>query len=272
MAEITASLVKELREKTGVGMMACKEALTKADGNFAEAERLLREKGLASASKKSDRSANEGRIFIAVSPDQQAAVILELNCETDFVSGNSDFNALGQKIANQLLVTPSVTTLEQLESLSVEGKDFRTLISDHILKLGENLNVKRFQRAQGQQGASSYVHMNGKIGVLATFSASVAEELGRDIAMHIAAASPEFVHEKEVPTEKLDSEKEIIRAQLRNEGKPDAIIDKIVEGKIRKYYEDICLIFQPFVKNPDQKIKDVLGSNSVVSFVRYQLG
>ena len=270
MTTITASLVKELREKTGVGMMACKEALTKADGNFEEAEKYLREKGLASASKKASRDATEGRVFVAQSADNKTAVILELSCETDFVSGNDDFAALGQQAAD-LALSSGAADVESLQAVDVDGRPFQNVVSDFVLKLGENINVKRFERAEAASTAS-YIHMNGKIGVLVTFGDAVDAELGRDVAMHIAAVNPEFITSDQVPADKVESEKDIFRTQLLNEGKPEQIIDKILEGKIRKYFEEICLVSQPFVKNPDQKVSDVLGSHTVASFTRYQLG
>lgn len=265
---ITASLVKELREKTGVGMMDCKKALQESNGNFEAAEKYLREKGLAAASKKSDRSTKEGRIFI--SQQGSNAVILELNCETDFVATNDDFISTGQVISDAILAS-SASSLNELSSISINGVPFETFTAEAVLKMGENISVKQFERLSAKGSVASYIHMNGKIGVAIAFSSQVDENDGKDIAMHIAATNPEFLRSNEVPESKLNEEREVTAAQLRNEGKPDAIIEKIVEGKIAKYLKEICLVDQPFVKNPDQKVKDIVAENQFESFYRFAI-
>jgi elongation factor Ts len=262
--EITASLVKELREKTGVGLMNCKKALTESDGNFDNAIKYLREKGLASASKKAARSTNEGRIFIA-SEEKKApkkAIILELNCETDFVAKNNDFIELGNTLIQQLLNKADAT----LEDINKET------MSNAILKLGENISIKQFKTVNVEGSVSSYIHSNGKIGVIVTFSEPIDPELEKNIAMHIAATNPSYVHPNDVNKEEVESEKQIIRTQSQNEGKPEQIVEKIVEGRINKYFKEICLNEQPYIKDDKQSIKQLLPKNiTITSFIRLSL-
>jgi len=269
--EITASLVKELREKTGVGMMDCKKALDHAKGNFEEAVKYLREKGLATASKKSDRSATEGKVFTQVSASGNEAVILELFCETDFVANNTDFQGVGQAISATILQN-HFSNLDQLKTVSVSGKSFDEYISEAILRLGENIGVKRFDRGETSGLFASYVHSNGKIGVLVEFSQAIAADLGKDIAMHIAASNPLCVSIEQVPQEEVQRESDIIKTQALNEGKPEAILDKIVAGRLKKYYQENCLLEQDFVKDPEKTIKALLPAGSTINrFWRYAL-
>ncbi len=269
---ISANLVKELREKTGVGMMDCKKALEHSDGNFEKAVVYLREKGMATATKKSDRSTHEGRVFIAVSADQKSGSIVEINCETDFVSNNEAFLVFGQLVAQQVL-SQGISDMEQLQKSQFSGQPFATHLSESILKLGENIAVKHIERIQSPGSLGSYVHMNGKIGVLVNFSSSVTEEIGRDIAMHIAAISPLYVSKEAVPESEVAKERDIIKNQSLNEGKPEAVLEKVVAGKLAKFFKDICLIEQPFVKDSDKTVGQILGEKtSVVQFVRYALG
>ncbi|MGE4169445.1 MAG: translation elongation factor Ts [Candidatus Margulisiibacteriota bacterium] len=266
--EISASLVRELREKTGVGMMDCKKALTETQGDFEAAVKYLREKGLATASKKADRETSEGRIFTAVSGKN--GVILELNCETDFVAGNETFIALGTTIANAVLAGGQ-TTVDQLSGLSVDGKDLQAVLSEAVLKLGENIGVKRFERFESQGALGHYVHSNGKIGVLVDFDQAVAEDLGKDVAMQVAASNPMVVQASQVPAEELEKEKEIIRNKAVNEGKNPNFLDKVIEGRLQKFYKEICLVEQEFIKDPSKSVKEVLGAAAVVRFSRYSL-
>lgn len=269
--QITAESVKELRIKTGVGMMDCKKALSEAGGDFEAAVKLLRERGLAAASKKAGREANEGRIIIEVNNSKDKGIILEFNCETDFVAGNDQFNEAGSIISKAIL-SSGITSMDAIESITVEGKPFKNYLSEVILKLGENISVKTFDVFETKGFLSSYTHMNGKIGVLIEFTTSIDSELGKDISMHVAAASPQYLKREEVPSTELDAEKDILRNQLKNEGKPDNIVEKIIEGKIGKFYKDICLIEQDFIKDPSQTIKQVLPSEVNISkFRRYSL-
>ena len=268
---VSAQLVKELREKTGVGIMDCKKALEQSNGDFDKAITYLREKGMATATKKSDRSTNEGRVFAALSADHTQGVLLELNCETDFVSGNEAFLGLGTSLAAHIL-NHSIATLESLQASTIEGQSFEAYLSESVLKLGEKISVKLLTFIHTKGSIGTYTHMNGKIGVLVEFNVPVSEEVGKDIAMHIAASAPQYVQSSEVPESEIDKEKEIIKNQSLNEGKPEAVIEKIISGRINKFFKDICLIDQAFVKNPDMTVKQVLAGASVVRFCRYMLG
>ncbi|MBA4372181.1 MAG: translation elongation factor Ts [Thermodesulfovibrio sp.] len=279
MTEISAAVVKDLREKTGAGMMECKKALTDAGGDVEKAIDILRQKGLASAAKKASRSASQGLITVAAS--ESVSAMSEVNCETDFVAKTDDFKELVADINAYLLATPSAAT---------DDPKIADLVKAKIAKLGENIVFRRFARfdMSGKTGATgSYIHMD-KIGVMveasceqaAHASSEAMKTLLKDVAMHVAAANPSFLSREKVPQDTLDREKDIYRAQV--EGKPANVIDKIVEGKVEKFYSDVCLVDQIFVKDPDgkKKIKDVvaeagksLGGNiSLESFVRFQLG
>ena len=271
--QITAAMVKELRERTGSGMMECKKALQEADGDIDLAIENMRKSGLAKADKKAGRVAAEGRIAINISDDGKTAVILEVNCETDFVSGGDDFMGFVSEVAAVALENRP-DTLETLLELpvgadqSVEEKR-KAMVS----KIGENIQVRRFQIMSAGTGAfGSYLHGN-RIGVLLEVE-NAKEDLIKDIAMHIAASKPACVTEDQVPAELLDQEREILVAQAQDSGKPQDIIEKMVEGRIRKYLAEITLVGQPFVKDPDKTVgallKDV-GAN-VAGFVRYEVG
>lgn len=270
MATITASQVKELREKTGVGMMDCKKALSQTDGNFDSAVQWLREKGLSAAAKKADRSTNEGRVFTATNSDNTESVIVEINCETDFVASNDEFISFGNQLA-QSIVDNNIAAGADITALTVNGQKLDTLLPDLILKLGENLTVKQFQKITGAS-VGSYVHMNGKIGVLAAFDSKVDEDLQKDVAMHIAAANPTYLSNTQIPDEVKVKETEILRIQVLAEGKPENIVDKIVEGKLNKQFKEECLLDQDFVKDPEKTIKQILPAGSTVTnFIRFSL-
>ena len=268
MSTIKASDVKQLREKTGVGMMDCKKALLQTNGNFDEAIKYLREKGLSSAIKKSERDAHEGSIFIAISEDLKKGVILTLNCETDFVASNHDFKAFGDLLVTTCL-DHGITNKEALGSLDFEGTSFQDSIAALVLKLGENINVGQFSNIESSGALYSYIHSNSKIGVLLDLS-QVADVIGKDIAMHVAATNPLYIDPSDVPSQDLENEKDIIRTQSLNQGRPEKVIDKIVEGKIAKYFQDVCLIEQDFIKDSDNKIKDLLKDGlRINSFIRF---
>ena len=266
---ITASLVKELREKTGVGMMDCKKVLEETNGNIEEAIKSLREKGLSKAAKKSDRSTKEGRIITVV--NNQKAVILELNCETDFVASNENFIALG-KLISQAILSNDLSTVEEALAINVEGSKVNELISDAILQLGENIVIGKFNTFTTDGSFSSYEHTNGKIGVIVEFTSSIDAETGRDIAMQVAAMNPLYVSSDQVPTADLDNESDILRKQALSEGKPEQVVDKIIQGRLTKFYKENCLIEQTFVKDPDKTIKDLLPAESTIkSMNRFSL-
>lgn len=266
--EITATDVKDLREKTGVGLMDCKNALKESNGDIETAIKYLREKGLSKAAKKSSRASNEGRIFVASS--NSGVTILELGCETDFVAKNDDFIQYGEKIA-QFITEHSFANVEELKSSTIDNQSFEEVHSAQVLKLGENITVNRFE-VLNDPHHSSYVHSNGKIGAILAFNQSIDEQLGKDIAMHIVACSPKYVKPEDVNQEEIESEKEIIATQAKNEGRPENIIERIVEGKIQKFYQEVCLVKQAFVKDDKQTIESILPENTnILSFLRFDL-
>lgn len=274
---ITASMVKELREKTGAGMMDCKKALTETDGNFEKAIEFLREKGLASAAKKADRIAAEGLTFVEV--DGDTAVLLELNCETDFVAKNEDFQGFVSNLAKHLLTHRPATVEEALEQ-KMEGSEetVQANLSALISKIGENMNFRRFDivEKKATDAFGAYIHMGGRISVLTVVENSTDENIAKDIAMHVAAINPRFVSKDQVSEEVIKQEREILTQQALNEGKPENIVQKMVDGRMQKFYSEVCLLEQPFVKDPDLTVAKLLkkqGENVTVNhFYRYELG
>lgn len=270
---ITASMVKDLRTQTGAGMMDCKKALVEAEGDIAKAVDILREKGLSQAAKKASRVAAEGAVGSAVSEDGKTGTILEVNCETDFVGTNEDFRNLAASIADQILaVNPA--DVEALLDSEIDGKKVRDLVTEAVAKIGENISVRRFVRYESAEGkVYSYIHGGGKIGVLVEMIGAD-DELGKDIAMQVAAANPSYLDRTQVSQTEIDHEKEVLAVEARNEGKPENIIEKMVIGRINKYYKEVCLVDQEFIKDGDLTISKLLKSKnaSVVRFARYQLG
>ena len=270
---ITASMVKDLRTQTGAGMMDCKKALVEAEGDIAKAVDILREKGLSQAAKKASRVAAEGAGGSAVSEDGKTGTILEVNCETDFVGTNEDFRNLAASIADQILaVNPA--DVEALLDSEIDGKKVRDLVTEAVAKIGENISVRRFVRYESAEGkVYSYIHGGGKIGVLVEMIGAD-DELGKDIAMQVAAANPSYLDRTQVSQAEIDHEKEVLAVEARNEGKPENIIEKMVIGRINKYYKEVCLVDQEFIKDGDLTISKLLKSKnaSVVRFARYQLG
>ncbi|MCO4096342.1 translation elongation factor Ts [Macrococcoides canis] len=271
---ITAQLVKQLRERTGAGMMDCKKALTETNGDIDAAVDYLREKGIAKAAKKADRIAAEGTTYVA--SNGNTAVLLELNSETDFVARNEGFQALVKEMADHILATKPAD-LDALMASEIEaGKTVETKMNEAISTIGEKLTLRRFVLAEKTDADAfgEYLHMGGRIGVLAVVENSTDAEAAKDVAMHIAALNPKFVSREQVSAEELEHEKEILKQQALNEGKPENIVEKMVEGRLRKYLEEICAVDQPFVKNPDQTVAEFLKSKggTLKSFVRYEVG
>jgi elongation factor Ts len=282
---ITALMVKELREMTGAGMMDCKKALTSTEGDMEKAVEFLREKGLAAAAKKAGRIAAEGVVATYVSEDKKTAVVLELNCETDFVALNEAFiefaNTAAAYVANS-----EVATVEELLEAKMSGEETaKETLTALIAKLGEHMNIRRFEKFTVDNGViADYVHGGGRIGVLVQLACDKNDELlsslGKDIAMQVAAVNPLFLDETSVDSEVLDKEREIYRVQALNEGKPEKIVDKMVEGRIKKYLKEICLVDQVFVKNSDFTIKTLLEAKSkevgseikVDKYIRFEKG
>ena len=271
--QITAAMVKELRERTGSGMMECKKALTEADGDIDAAIENMRKSGLAKADKKAGRVAAEGRIAIKISDDGKTAVIAEVNCETDFVSGGDDFLTFVNEVAAIALENRPEST-EALVELAIDGgQTIEEKRKEMVSKIGENIQVRRFELMQLDAGKfGSYLH-GTRIGVLLGME-NGNDDLIKDVAMHIAASRPTCVTEEQVPAELLEKEREILIAQAQDSGKPQDIIEKMVDGRIRKYLAEITLVGQPFVKDPDKTVGALLKDEGaeVKGFVRYEVG
>ncbi len=270
---ITASLVKELREKTGAGMMDCKKVLTETDGDLEKAAELLRERGIAKAAKKSGRIAAEGLVEAYVSEDGKVGAVVEVNAETDFVAKNEEFKKFVMDVAKQV-VENNPKTVEDLlaePSIAESGKTVNEVLVEKIATIGENMSIRRFARFETDGLVEKYIHGDGKIAVLVNMK-NGSKELAKDICMQIAAARPEYVNREEVPADRIEKEKEILKQQTINEGKPEAIAEKVVMGRINKFYEEICLVDQEFVKDPSQKVSQVLKDATVVEFARFEKG
>ena len=272
---ITASQVKELREKTGAGMMDCKKVLTETDGDMEKAIELLRERGIAKAAKKSDRIAAEGLVTAYVSEDGKVGAVAEINAETDFVAKNEEFRAFANDIAKQvaLKAAKDVEDLMSQTFINDETKTVSEVLTNKIATIGENMSIRRFERFETTGLVEQYIHGDGKIGVLVELE-NGDSELAKDVCMQIAAAKPEYLDKESVPAERLDKEMEILKAQAMNEGKPEAIAEKIVQGRIGKFYSEICLVEQEFVKNPDIKVKELVAAKNakIVKFARFEKG
>lgn len=268
---ITAALVKELRERTGSGMMECKKALTETNGDIDAAIELMRTKGQAKAEKRAGKTAAEGVITILSSDDRKTAVILEVNSETDFVAKGDDFNNFAQQVANCILANKPAD-VEALLGMNINGISVEETRKNLIATIGENINVRRFELINTDGQVASYLH-GTRIGVLVEYSGGNAD-LGRDIAMHVAASRPVCVNESEVDAGLLDAERRVVEVQARESGKPDNIVEKMIEGRIRKYLKEITLLGQPFVKDPEQMVEAVLkaAGATVKHFVRYEVG
>ncbi|MFO3688635.1 translation elongation factor Ts [Staphylococcus felis] len=271
---ISAKLVKELREKTGAGMMDCKKALEATDGDIDKAIDYLRENGIAKAAKKADRIAAEGITHVEVKGND--AVIVEINSETDFVARNEGFQELVKEIANQILDTKAETVEALNETTLPNGKKVSEHMTEAISTIGEKLSLRRFEvRTKTDNDAfGAYLHMGGRIAVLSVVEGTTDEEAAKDVAMHIAAINPKYVSSEQVSEEEIKHEKEVLKQQALNEGKPENIVEKMVEGRLRKYLQEICAVDQDFVKNPDQTVQEFLKSKGgkLVDFVRYEVG
>lgn len=282
---ISAKVVKELREMTGAGMMECKKALTKTDGDIEKAVEYLREKGLASAAKKAGRVAAEGLVKTYVTEDGKQASIVEVNCETDFVALNEQFAQFAENLA-KFVITSSATTVEELLAEKFDGeKTVQETLTNLIATLGENMTVRRFKKFSVENGAiQGYVHGGGRIGVIVEAvcetESPVVAEVAKELCMQVAAANPLFLSEADVDQQSIEKEKEIYRVQALNEGKPEKIVEKMVEGRIKKYYKEVCLLDQPWVKDGDksvsklvaEKSKEVGSEITIKSFVRFERG
>ena len=273
MAQITASLVKELRERTGAGMMDCKKALTQTDGDIDAAIDYLRENGIAKAAKKADRIAAEGLSHIEVKGNK--AVILEINSETDFVAKNEKFVALVKNVANAILAAEP-KSLEEALQVQAEGGTVEAVINEGIATIGEKLSLRRFEVLTKTDADSfgAYSHMGGRIGVLTLVEGSTDEQAAKDVAMHIAALAPRYLDESEVPADVLEHEKKVLTEQALNEGKPANIVEKMIVGRINKFLEEITVVKQKFVKDDSLTVEKFVASKGgkLAKFVRYEVG
>ncbi|BBM35729.1 translation elongation factor Ts [Pseudoleptotrichia goodfellowii] len=271
---VTTALIKELRERTGAGMLDCKKALEENGGDIEKAIDWLREKGIAKAAKKSGRVAAEGLVFGAVSADRKKGAILEFNSETDFVAKNDEFKSFGEKLV-QLSLTHDVTSEDELKALEVEGKKIEDVLTELIAKIGENMNIRRLKLVKTDGFVETYIHLGGKIGVLVNVAGEAIPEnveKAKGVAMHIAAMDPRYLDASQVTPEDLEREKEIARHQLEQEGKPANIVEKILEGKMRKFYEENCLVNQKYVRDDSLTIEKFIAPLSIVSFDRFKVG
>ena len=269
---ITASMVKELRERTGSGMMECKKALVATDGDLELAIEQMRKSGLAKADKKSGRTAAEGRVAVKVSADSKTAVIVDLNCETDFVSKGDEFGNFVENVA-EIVLANNVESNEQLLGMTLgKGSSVDETRREMVAKLGENITVRRFSRMSAEGGTGCYLH-GSRIGVIVELS-QADPELAKEVSMHIAASKPLCVSEEQVPAEMIEKEKAIFVAQAEESGKPAEIIEKMIAGRIRKYLAEITLLGQPFIKDDKVTVGKLLSDkgNAIVRFVRYEVG
>ncbi|ADU30726.1 translation elongation factor Ts [Evansella cellulosilytica] len=272
---ITAAMVKELREKTGAGMMDCKKALTETDGDMEKAIDFLREKGIASAAKKADRVAAEGLAHIKV--EGNTAVIVEINAETDFVAKNENFISLVDTVASHLLNNkPSDVEAALAQDFDGDADTLNNYINNQIAKIGEKISLRRFAVVErsDNEAFGAYHHMGGRIAVLTLLDGTQDADLAKDISMHIAAINPKYISRDQVSQEEVEHEREVLKQQALNEGKPEKIVEKMVEGRLGKYFEDVCLNDQAFVKDSDQKVGKFLSSKgaSVKEFYRFEVG
>ena len=287
MAAVTSAMVKELRERTNAGMMDCKKALVNSDGDMDKAIDWLREKGLAQAAKKASRVAAEGVVTQYVTPCGCTGVIVEVNCETDFVAKTDNFMNFANNVAKHIAMANPADLDELLAQKFVddESKTIADLISEATVAIGEKISVRRFARYETEGAVSTYIHMGGKVGVMVEVAtdakdSDAVKEFAHDLALQIAAAKPEAVRREEVDATKLEKEKEIQRAKALEAGKPEKIVDRIVEGQIEKYYKEVCLLDQLFVKDGDKTIKGLMAEVAkaagctldVVRFTRFERG
>lgn len=272
---ITAKMVKELREKTGAGMMDCKKALQETNGDMEAAIDYLRETGSAQAAKKAGRIAAEGSTHIAT--EGNAAVLLEVNCETDFVTKNETFQELLVELGAHILANKPADLEEALgQNMTDKDQTVQKYIDSIVATIGEKIELRRFVLLTKEDNAAfgTYTHMGGRIGALVVINGTTDEAVAKDVAMHIAAVNPSYVSREDVAEEEVAREREVLKTQALNEGKPENIVEKMVEGRLGKFFEEICLLEQSFVKDPDMKVKKfVEAANATVeTFVRYEVG
>jgi len=272
---ITAKMVKELRDRTGAGMMDCKKALEETNGDIEKAIDYLRETGVAQAAKKADRIAAEGSTYIKIDGDK--AVLIEVNCETDFVTKNEEFQNLLVNIGEHIINNDPKDLEEALaQTYANTNETLEAYINSMIAKIGEKISLRRFVLLEKEDSDTfgEYTHMGGRIGVLTLLEGAAKEDVAKDVAMHVAAVNPKYTSRDEVSEEEVNREREVLKTQALNEGKPEHIVEKMVEGRLGKFYEEICLLEQSFVKDPDVTVEKFVKQNdaTVKTFVRYEVG
>lgn len=271
---VTAQMVKELRERTGAGMLDCKKALQATEGDMEKAIDFLREKGMASAAKKADRVAAEGTTYILTQGNE--AVILEVNSETDFVAKNEGFQVLVKELAEHVLSNKPASVEEVNAQTMTNGATVESYVNAAIAKIGEKISLRRFEiKSKGDNDAfGAYLHMGGRIGVLTVLEGTADDAAAKDVSMHIAALNPKYVSRDEVSADEIERERQVLTQQALNEGKPENIVAKMVEGRLSKYFQDVCVNDQAFVKDPDQKVKAFVESKGgkIREFIRYEVG
>lgn len=270
---ISASIVKELREITGAGMMDCKKALTETNGDIEKAIEYLREKGISKAAKKSSRVAAEGVVAAFVSEDAKTGAVVEVNAETDFVSKNEEFVAFVNKLV-EIVAVKAPKDVEELKTMEFEnGKTVEEVLTEKIATIGENMSIRRFERIETDNLVGKYIHGNGQIAVLVELKGGN-QEVAKDVCMQVAALNAEFLDESQIPADRVEREKEIITQQTINEGKPANIAEKIAEGRLKKYFEELCLVHQKFVKDSSKTVSEYVKENGgeIVKFYRLEKG
>lgn len=271
--KIEAKQVKELRDLTGAGMMDCKHALVETEGDIDKAIDYLREKGITKAAKKSSRIASEGLVTVYVSEDNKKASMIEVNSETDFVAKNEEFVTFANKLA-EIVANENPENVEELKGLEYEdGKTVEATLTEKIATIGENMSIRRFERIETEGTVEGYIHANGKIGVIVEVEGDN-KEVAKELCLQITALNPEYRDVEDIPAERLEKEKEVLAEQAKEEGKPEEIAKKIAEGRLGKFYEEVTLVNQVYVKDSSKKIKDILKENNtnVVSYYRYERG
>lgn len=271
--KIEAKQVKELRDLTGAGMMDCKHALVETEGDIDKAIDYLREKGITKAAKKSSRIASEGLVTVYVSEDNKKASMIEVNSETDFVAKNEEFVTFANKLA-EIVANENPENVEELKGLEYEdGKTVEAILTEKIATIGENMSIRRFERIETEGTVEGYIHANGKIGVIVEVEGDN-REVAKELCLQITALNPEYRDVEDIPAERLEKEKEVLAEQAKEEGKPEEIAKKIAEGRLGKFYEEVTLVNQVYVKDSSKNIKDLLKENNtnVVSYYRYERG
>ncbi len=274
---ISSEHVKLLREKTGAGMMDCKKALEETSGDFDKAIEFLRKKGAATAQKRAEKAAKEGVIVARVNEKNNNGLIVEINCETDFVAKSNDFVKFSEAVANTIQEKQPESVDQLIDMQTPTNESIKALLNDLMAKVGEKIEIRRFNILNIENGSiSAYTHMGNKIGVLVELSSGEnVSQIGRDIAMQVAAMNPQYVSRDQVPNNVIQSELEIYRTQAKNEGKPEQVIERIANGKLEKYFQEVCLTEQIFIKDSGKTIRDILNEANNINlsrFVRYHLG